>query len=109
LANLKTFYALSGVALEGFGKGLLKNHMTEIKELIKRDKNRPSVVMWSLANEPRFSFIFLLLLLTQSVWKGYGKVRPLLTGPSPVFLYMYGPATNVHSLSSSCVDCRAVM
>jgi hypothetical protein len=61
--NLKTFYVLSGVALEGFGKGLLKNHMTEIKELIKRDKNRPSVVMWSLANEPRFSFVFLLLLI----------------------------------------------
>ena len=26
--------------------------MVVINELVQRDKNRPSVVMWSLANEP---------------------------------------------------------
>lgn len=32
---------------------LLKKHTTSLAELIKRDKNRPSVIMWSIANEPR--------------------------------------------------------
>jgi len=34
-------------------KELLRNHLTTLTELIDRDKNRPSVLMWSLANEPR--------------------------------------------------------
>ena len=32
---------------------LLKQHLLTISELIQRDKNRPSVVMWSIANEPK--------------------------------------------------------
>lgn len=27
--------------------------MDSMAELIRRDKNRPSVIMWSIANEPR--------------------------------------------------------
>ena len=42
-----------GVALDHFGDDLLKNHLTVMEELVARDKNRPSVVMWSIANEPR--------------------------------------------------------
>ena len=42
-----------GVALDHFGDDLLRNHLTVMKELVARDKNRPSVVMWSIANEPR--------------------------------------------------------
>ncbi|KAJ8974536.1 hypothetical protein NQ317_009103 [Molorchus minor] len=34
------------------GADLLRNHKQSITELISRDKNRPSVVMWSAANEP---------------------------------------------------------
>lgn len=34
---------------------LLKKHKQSLSELIRRDKNRPSVVMWSIANEPRTS------------------------------------------------------
>nr|CAD7196223.1 unnamed protein product [Timema douglasi] len=30
--------------------GLLRNHKTSLSELIKRDKNHPSVIMWSLAS-----------------------------------------------------------
>lgn len=41
------------VAISGFGKGLLENHKRSLTELITRDRNRPSVVMWSVANEPR--------------------------------------------------------
>jgi hypothetical protein len=36
-----------------FSDKLLKKHTTSLAELIKRDKNRPSVIMWSIANEPR--------------------------------------------------------
>lgn len=32
---------------------LLQNHKTNIEQLIHRDRNHPSVVMWSIANEPR--------------------------------------------------------
>eukprot|EP00094_Tigriopus_californicus_P005011 TCALIF_04825-PA protein Name:"Similar to Gusb Beta-glucuronidase (Mus musculus)" AED:0.10 eAED:0.10 QI:0/0/0/0.71/1/1/7/0/1725 len=42
-----------GVALDHFSDKLLKNHKFALRELIQRDKNRPSVVMWSIANEPR--------------------------------------------------------
>ena len=31
---------------------VLKQHLQTITELIQRDKNRPSVAMWSIANEP---------------------------------------------------------
>ena len=31
---------------------MLEHHLVVINELVQRDKNRPSVVMWSLANEP---------------------------------------------------------
>nr|CAD7454600.1 unnamed protein product [Timema tahoe] len=35
----------------GFSDELLNNHKTSLSELIRRDKNRPSVIMWSIANE----------------------------------------------------------
>ncbi|XP_022164061.1 beta-glucuronidase [Myzus persicae] len=41
------------VDTDNFSDKLLKKHTTSLAELIKRDKNRPSVVMWSIANEPR--------------------------------------------------------
>ncbi|GAA1061921.1 beta-glucuronidase [Agromyces bracchium] len=37
---------------EGFGPKMAEAHRREIRELIARDKNHPSVVMWSIANEP---------------------------------------------------------
>lgn len=41
------------VGLRGFDSSeLLQNHQNSIQELIQRDKNRPSTVMWSIANEP---------------------------------------------------------
>ena len=30
----------------------LQHHLEVLGELIQRDKNRPGVIMWSLANEP---------------------------------------------------------
>lgn len=42
-----------GVNLHTFDEELLINHQNVMKELINRDKNRPSVIAWSIANEPR--------------------------------------------------------
>lgn len=44
------------VNTEFFFDSLLVKHKNSLTELIKRDKNRPSVIMWSAANEPRTQF-----------------------------------------------------
>jgi beta-glucuronidase len=36
-----------------YSNELLQNHKFSIEQLIHRDRNHPSVVMWSIANEPR--------------------------------------------------------
>ncbi|KAK4873706.1 hypothetical protein RN001_013066 [Aquatica leii] len=41
------------VDTELFSSELLENHKRSLTELYNRDKNRPSVIMWSIANEPR--------------------------------------------------------
>lgn len=35
-----------------FGNASLAHHLVVMEELVRRDKNHPSVVMWSVANEP---------------------------------------------------------
>ncbi|KAM4701337.1 beta-glucuronidase isoform 1-T2 [Discoglossus pictus] len=37
---------------ESFSNKSLNHHLEVMEELVRRDKNRPSVVMWSVANEP---------------------------------------------------------
>uniref|UniRef100_H3BHV9 Beta-glucuronidase n=2 Tax=Latimeria chalumnae TaxID=7897 RepID=H3BHV9_LATCH len=37
---------------ESFGEKSLAHHLIVMEEQVRRDKNRPSVVMWSVANEP---------------------------------------------------------
>ncbi|KAL4940426.1 hypothetical protein BDV06DRAFT_224073 [Aspergillus oleicola] len=37
---------------EGINNNTQRAHATAIRELIARDKNHPSVIMWSIANEP---------------------------------------------------------
>ncbi|KAH9397450.1 hypothetical protein TYRP_003767 [Tyrophagus putrescentiae] len=37
---------------ESYSKPVLEQHLLTIRELVDRDKNRPSVVAWSIANEP---------------------------------------------------------
>lgn len=41
------------VGLHDFNDDLYDQHAASIKELIQRDKNRPSVIAWSVANEPK--------------------------------------------------------
>ncbi|XP_033904280.2 beta-glucuronidase-like isoform X1 [Acipenser ruthenus] len=38
--------------IRSFGNESLAHHLIVMEELVRRDKNRPSVVMWSVANEP---------------------------------------------------------
>lgn len=40
------------VGLTHFNQILLNQHLNTIERLVKRDYNHPSVVMWSIANEP---------------------------------------------------------
>ena len=42
-----------GVALDHFEAPLLAHHLSVMTELVERDKNHPSVVMWSVGNEPK--------------------------------------------------------
>ncbi|KAK3595798.1 hypothetical protein CHS0354_025436 [Potamilus streckersoni] len=37
---------------ENFGNVSLAHHLEVMEELVRRDKNRPSVIIWSVANEP---------------------------------------------------------
>ncbi|KAG0716580.1 Beta-glucuronidase [Chionoecetes opilio] len=41
------------VGLSGFGEALMAKHIGVMQELVRRDKNRPSVIMWSVGNEPK--------------------------------------------------------
>ncbi|DAA15395.1 beta-glucuronidase [Bos indicus x Bos taurus] len=40
------------VLVESFSNVSLQHHLEVMEEMIRRDKNHPAVVMWSLANEP---------------------------------------------------------
>ena len=40
---------------ENFGNVTLEHHKEVLEELVRRDKNRPSVIIWSVANEPASS------------------------------------------------------
>ncbi|XP_044253133.1 beta-glucuronidase-like [Tribolium madens] len=44
------------VNTEGYSDALLENHKKSLTELIQRDKNRPAVIIWSAANEPRTQY-----------------------------------------------------
>lgn len=41
-----------GIREKNFRNDTLHHHLDVMAELVRRDKNRPSVVMWSVANEP---------------------------------------------------------
>ncbi|GAB6023659.1 hypothetical protein CHUAL_008425 [Chamberlinius hualienensis] len=47
----------SACTLNTFGPQLLENHKQAMAELVRRDKNHPSVVMWSIGNEPDSSAV----------------------------------------------------
>ncbi|GAB1608204.1 beta-glucuronidase-like isoform X1 [Argonauta hians] len=42
-----------GIQKDNMGEASLAHHMEVMSELVSRDKNRPSVIIWSVANEPQ--------------------------------------------------------
>lgn len=38
---------------QSYSNSSLQHHLEVMEELVRRDKNHPAVVMWSVANEPR--------------------------------------------------------
>lgn len=49
---LKCFY-FDMSSKGNFGNESLAHHLKVMEEMIERDKNRPAVIMWSMANEPQ--------------------------------------------------------
>ncbi|CAD5120828.1 DgyrCDS9382 [Dimorphilus gyrociliatus] len=45
-----------GISKTNMGPENLKHHLDVMKELVRRDKNRPSVIIWSVANEPQSNY-----------------------------------------------------
>ncbi|OXA65169.1 Beta-glucuronidase [Folsomia candida] len=41
------------IGLTGFGPDLKREHISVMADLVQRDKNRASVLMWSIGNEPK--------------------------------------------------------
>lgn len=37
---------------QSYGNRSLQHHLEVMEELVRRDRNHPAVVMWSVANEP---------------------------------------------------------
>ncbi|XP_037025172.1 beta-glucuronidase-like [Bradysia coprophila] len=46
-------FVQTNIVLEDYTEELLQNHKVNMEQLIHRDRDHPSVVMWSIANEPR--------------------------------------------------------
>ncbi|XP_017090335.2 beta-glucuronidase isoform X1 [Drosophila bipectinata] len=67
------------VDTENFSQELLGKHKSSLEQLIHRDRNHPSVIMWSIANEPRTgninadSYFSLVANFTRSL----DKTRPI--------------------------------
>lgn len=54
---IKRFSKLIFLIDRNYNQKLLENHKYSIEQLIHRDRNHPSVVMWSIANEPRTGLV----------------------------------------------------
>jgi len=55
LIHKSDFLAILAITISrsnNLGNVSLEHHKSVMRELVARDKNRPSVVMWSVANEP---------------------------------------------------------
>ena len=65
------------------GGDSLRHHLEVMKELVHRDKNHPSVVMWSVANEPRSD-----LQIAEAYFR-YDFRELLITGCSVLYIVLY--------------------
>ncbi|XP_065079480.1 beta-glucuronidase isoform X2 [Ochlerotatus camptorhynchus] len=67
------------VDTENYSQILLGKHKSSIEQLIHRDRNHPSVVMWSIANEPRTG-----LFAADAYFEAVAKYTRLLDPSRPV-------------------------
>uniref|UniRef100_A0A1B0CV53 Beta-glucuronidase n=4 Tax=Lutzomyia longipalpis TaxID=7200 RepID=A0A1B0CV53_LUTLO len=72
-----------------FNEALLTKHKSSIEQLIHRDKNHPSVIMWSIANEPRTAE-----LSADSYFENVAKFTRMLDPTRPVSAAIAVPLQN---------------
>lgn len=86
-----------------FGNASLTHHLVVMDELVRRDKNHPSVVMWSVANEPAaemppadyyFKWVLVVLLRCEAVNGSSHYAHTDLASP----FWIQGPSLRMESL-----------
>nr|XP_017007769.2 beta-glucuronidase [Drosophila takahashii] len=83
------------VNIDIFEPQLLEQHMASLEQLIHRDRNHPSVVAWSVANEPRSSkqgalkYFESLVNYTRSIAHGRPLTAAINASPSTCHLAQF--------------------
>ncbi|XP_020814029.1 beta-glucuronidase isoform X2 [Drosophila serrata] len=83
------------VNIDIFEPQLLEQHMSSLEQLIHRDRNHPSVVAWSVANEPRstkqgaLKYFEALVNYTQSIAQGRPLTAAINASPSTCHLAQF--------------------
>uniref|UniRef100_A0A1B0DE01 Glycoside hydrolase family 2 catalytic domain-containing protein n=1 Tax=Phlebotomus papatasi TaxID=29031 RepID=A0A1B0DE01_PHLPP len=72
-----------------YNEALLTKHKSSMEQLIHRDKNHPSVIMWSIANEPRTAD-----LMADGYFGQVAKFTRMLDPTRPVSAAIAVPLTN---------------
>lgn len=81
-----------------YGDETLNHHLEVMKELVGRDKNHASVIMWSIANEPAsdaaeadqyFKLIPVPYFIMESFFKCHKLPRPHYPIISSIFIFLY--------------------
>lgn len=90
------------VNTEFFFDSLLVKHKNSLTELIKRDKNRPSVIMWSASNEPRTQFPVARTYFKQVIEhiKSLDETRPTTIVEAQAVNSVYSVSINLQLLFS---------
>lgn len=85
----------SAVNIDIFEPQLLEQHMSSLEQLIHRDRNHPSVVAWSVANEPRstkqgaLKYFESLVNYTRSIAHGRPLTAAINASPSTCHLTQF--------------------
>ncbi|KAH8256365.1 hypothetical protein KR032_004828, partial [Drosophila birchii] len=83
------------VNIDIFEPQLLEQHMSSLEQLIHRDRNHPSVIAWSVANEPRstkqgaLKYFEALVNYTRSIAQGRPLTAAINASPSTCHLAQF--------------------
>ncbi|XP_017020484.1 beta-glucuronidase [Drosophila kikkawai] len=83
------------VNIDIFEPQLLEQHMSSLEQLIHRDRNHPSVIAWSVANEPRsakpgaLEYFETLVTYTRSIAQGRPLTAAINASPSTCHLAQF--------------------